>query len=143
MFEGDLFIVAIWAAVLSWAGMLSWFDVRHRTLPNWLTLPAAAVTWVALLAAGEGVALAGAAAWGGLYLCIGWRAGGIGGGDVKLALSIGPACWWAAGPAGAAAGIVFSSGLSVAVACACRCRGVPHGPSMIAAGLAVVLAGLW
>ena len=51
------------SGVLVWCAALSGYDVRRRRLPNWLTLPGAAVILVGAVAAGRGVpALAGAGA---------------------------------------------------------------------------------
>ena len=74
-----------------------WYDIRTRTIPNWVTLPP--IIAAPLLAAAHGGWQAGA-----LTLYVGaltfaayaflWRLGGIGGGDVKLmtglAAALGP-----------------------------------------------------
>lgn len=57
--------------VLLWMGALTVCDVRHRRLPNALTLPGAAVILLTAVAAGRGVpALAGSAALTGIYLLV-------------------------------------------------------------------------
>ncbi|MDU4633087.1 prepilin peptidase, partial [Corynebacterium sp.] len=46
-----------------WAAALSWWDFRHRRLPDWLTLPAAALSLV--------LANWGGLWWPGIYLVLG------------------------------------------------------------------------
>src|ERR1700709_2512732 len=77
--------------VLAWFTALSVYDVRQRRLPNWLTLPGAAVILVGTAVAGRGLpALAGAAGLVLLYLLLHLVApAGMGAGDVKLAIGIG------------------------------------------------------
>jgi len=75
----------------AWMLALSVYDLRERRLPNWLTLPGAAVILVAGAITGKGIAaLAGAAALSALYLLIHLLSPrSMGGGDVKLALGLG------------------------------------------------------
>ncbi|WP_408933100.1 A24 family peptidase [Corynebacterium marquesiae] len=65
----------------SWAAVLSWWDVRQRRLPDWLTLPAAALSLT--------VANWSGLWWPGIYLVLGLAHAGVGGGDIKLALPLG------------------------------------------------------
>jgi len=127
--------------VLLWAVVLAVFDVRHRRLPNVLTLPGAvAVLGVALLW-GRGLpALAGALALAGLYLVVHLGVpSGLGAGDVKLALGVGgltgafgPDVWLLA----ALGAPVLTAMVAVGVALRHRTATVPHGPSMCLASLA-------
>ena len=81
------------ACVLAWLAVLSVYDIRERRLPNWLTMPGAAVILAVAAAAGRGVpALLGAVALAGLYLVVHLLApAAMGAGDVKLAAGLGGA----------------------------------------------------
>jgi leader peptidase (prepilin peptidase) / N-methyltransferase len=134
-------------AVLAWLAVLSCYDVRHRRLPNVLTLPGAGVILLAAAVAGRGLpALAGAAALAAMYLLVHLAApAAMGAGDVKLAIGLG-------GLAGCfGVGVWFLAALAAPLltalwGVAMRPRGVrvvPHGPSMClatvgAAGLALL-----
>ncbi|BBX60948.1 prepilin peptidase [Mycobacterium saskatchewanense] len=133
--------------VLLWMGALTVCDVRHRRLPNALTLPGAAVILLTAVAAGRGVpALAGSAALTGIYLLVHLVApAAMGAGDVKLAIG----CGALAGRCGvevwflAALAAPVLTGLVGLSALARGMRVVPHGPSMClataaAVGLAVI-----
>ena len=78
-------------AVLAWLAVLSCYDVRHRRLPNVLTLPGAGAILLAAALAGRGLpALAGAAALAAMYLLVHLAApAAMGAGDVKLAIGLG------------------------------------------------------
>jgi leader peptidase (prepilin peptidase)/N-methyltransferase len=138
-------------AVLAWLAGLSCYDVRHRRLPNLLTLPGAGVILLAGAVAGRGLpALGGAAALAAMYLLVHLAApAAMGAGDVKLAIGLG-------GLAGCfGVGVWFLAALAAplltalwGVAVLRRFGGdgaatVPHGPSMClatagAAGLALL-----
>ena len=77
--------------VLAWMAVLSCYDIRHRRLPNLLTLPGGMAILVGAALAGRGVpALAGAAVLTGVYLLVHLMAPtAMGGGDVKLAIGLG------------------------------------------------------
>jgi leader peptidase (prepilin peptidase)/N-methyltransferase len=137
--------------VLAWLAVLSCYDVRHRRLPNVLTLPGAGVILLAAAVAGRGLpALAGAAALAAMYLLVHLAApAAMGAGDVKLAIGLG-------GLAGCfGVGVWFLAALAAPLLTALwgvvvlRLFGgdgaatVPHGPSMClatvgAAGLALL-----
>ncbi|BBY21179.1 A24 family peptidase [Mycobacterium stomatepiae] len=127
--------------VAAWLLLLSCYDIRQRRLPNRLTLPGAAVILAVACGTGRGTpALAGAAALTGLYLLVHLIApGGMGAGDVKLAIGLGglAGCfgvtvWFLA----ALAAPLLTAALGLAL------RGaVPHGPSMCLATAAAVLLG--
>ncbi|MCQ9351472.1 A24 family peptidase [Corynebacterium sp. 209RC1] len=123
-----------------WASALCWWDVREHRLPNVLTLPAAA----AVLGLGLVVhpaALCGAALWSGLYASqrvLPGAKGAIGGGDVKLAVTLGAVLgFWGILPVLGAMAIAQVSTLLALVAA--RRQVVAHGPPMVL-GTAVALA---
>ncbi len=127
--------------VLLWVMALTVCDVRHRRLPNSLTLPGAVVVLFGALVCGRGLpALAGALALAALYLVVHLMVpNGLGAGDVKLALGVGGLTGafgfdvWLLAALGAP---VLTAVLAVAVAVRDRTASVPHGPSMCLASLA-------
>lgn len=129
--------------VLAWLAALSCYDIRERRLPNPLTLSGAAAILAAAALTGRGwAALAGAAALTAIYLLVHWVApGGMGAGDVKLAVGVGALT----GCCGAGVWFLAAFGaplLTVLIGVLARLRGaargtaVPHGPSMCLAGAA-------
>lgn len=152
-----------WAVLLL---ALTWFavaagavDLRHRRLPDALTLPAVPVAL--LLVAPLGPAALGRAAAGAVLAC-GVHAAvhlasprSLGAGDVKLAASLGAvlaAVSWGALPLAAVLASLLTVVAAVrprAVAAVAVTGGpagllrapVPHGPSMLLAASAVVAAG--
>lgn len=137
--------------VLAWAGvLLSGADLVTRRLPDALTLPAYPVAAVLLgiAAAGAGdVALCGRAAGGAVLWAGGYAlvrlvsAAALGGGDVKLAGSLG-ALTAATSWAGLALAVLMASAVTVMIAGPARLLGhrdVPHGPAMLVAAWLVVL----
>jgi leader peptidase (prepilin peptidase) / N-methyltransferase len=133
-------------AVLAWLAVLSCYDVRHRRLPNVLTLPGAGVILLVAALAGRGLpALAGAAALAAMYLLVHLAApAAMGAGDVKLAIGLG-------GLAGCfGVGVWFLAALAAPLLTALwgvvvlRLFGgdgaatVPHGPSMCLATVGAV-----
>ena len=137
-------------AVLAWLALLSCYDVRHRRLPNALTLPGAGVILLAAALAGRGQpALAGAAALAAMYLLVHLAApAAMGAGDVKLSIGLGglAGCfgvgvWFLA--ALAAPLLTALWGVFVRVLGGDGAATVPHGPSMcLATAGAVSLAVL-
>ncbi|CDO30087.1 prepilin peptidase [Mycolicibacterium porcinum] len=126
----------------AWLLALSGYDIAERRLPNWLTLPGAALVLVVAAVAGRGpAALAGAAALSVPYLVAHLASPrAMGGGDVKLALGLGAMT----GAFGADVWLLAALAapmLTAALAAAAILRGiptVPHGPSMCAASAAAV-----
>ncbi|WP_246258300.1 prepilin peptidase [Amycolatopsis anabasis] len=123
-------------------------DLRHRRLPDVLTLSAYPVLAVALGAAavagpGPGLAvraLLAALVFGGLHALVRLAApAALGGGDVKLACGLGAvlgAVGWAALPVAAvvaAMGTVLLAAVAVTRRAATWRDGVPHGPGLLAA----------
>ncbi|MGE2716555.1 A24 family peptidase [Mycolicibacterium litorale] len=131
-----------WAlvCVVAWFVALSVYDVRWRRLPNWLTLPGAALILIAAALAGRGApAAVGAAALFALYAATHLLApAAMGAGDVKLALgaggltgAFGPDVWLLA----ALGAPLLTAAYAVATVTR-RGRTVPHGPSMCLASAA-------
>lgn len=128
--------------VLVWLTALTVYDLRWRRLPNWLTLPGAAVILVGAVLAGRGTPAAlGAAALFTLYAATHLLApAAMGAGDVKLALGVGGLT----GAFGADVWLLAAMAAPLLTAiCALatltrRDRTVPHGPSMCAASAAAV-----
>ncbi|WP_192796075.1 MULTISPECIES: prepilin peptidase [Corynebacterium] len=118
------------------------WDRVHARLPNALTLPAILMALVLFPAAWWGGLL-----WGASYGLAWWRGWGIGGGDVKLAVSLGIIAAaqgalvlpWVI--AGAALLTLIDAALQhrqLLPAAAARGR-VPHGPGMVSATLMAAL----
>ncbi|WJZ17999.1 Type IV leader peptidase family protein [Corynebacterium guangdongense] len=122
--------------LLAWASMLVVSDLGRRRLPDALTLPPAA-TGVAVLALAEPSLLPAGLCWALLYLGLGVAGGGIGGGDVKLALSLGALLSALSGMSGVLMAVVASAAFSVAVMTLRGSASAAHGPSMIAAAVVV------
>lgn len=127
--------------MLMWAVTLSFYDIRHRRLPNVLTLPGAAAVLAGAVLSGRGLpALVGAVALAGLYLLVHLVApSSMGGGDVKLALGVGALT----GAFGVEVWLLAAMGAPLlttlwAIGALLRKGGptVPHGPSMCVASLA-------
>jgi leader peptidase (prepilin peptidase)/N-methyltransferase len=129
------------AVVVLWAAALAIADTRRRRLPNLLTVPGAVViVAVAWLGGRGGAALLGGCLLGGLYLAVHLAdPGGLGGGDVKLAVGLGALTGalsrevWVLAALGAP---ILTAALGVASLLVGRGGVVPHGPSMVLASLA-------
>lgn len=121
--------------VLTWFIGLSWYDVTQRRLPNWLTVPGAAVILASAAAAGYGApAFAGAVSLFAIYLALHLIApAAMGAGDVKLAIGIGALTGafgvdvWTLAALGAP---LLTAGWALIVSTMSTERAVPHGPSM-------------
>lgn len=145
---GDVAAGVAAAGVVVWLIALSAFDIRHRRLPNVLTLPGAAVILVVATVVGHGgPALLGATALFAVYVTVHlFSPGALGAGDVKLAIGLGALT----GAYGADVWVVAAFGASLMTGALALCRrlqgagpDVPHGPSMcLAAGTALGLAAL-
>ena len=121
--------------VLGWLAALSIYDIRERRLPNWLTLPGAAVILAMAAVHGRGApAMLGAVALFGVYAVVYLMSPtAMGAGDVKLAIGIGALTAtfgsdiWLLAALGAP---LLTAGLAV-VMLLCRSKqAVPHGPAM-------------
>ena len=164
-----LLVAALWAVVggrtapdlplwwwpvpllLGWGGvLLGGADLVARRLPDALTLPAyplvAALLTIAAVGAGNidllVRAVVGAMLWAGGYAAIRLISpGALGGGDVKLAGSLG-ALTAATSWSGLILAVLVAGALTVMVAAPARmfgCPDVPHGPAMLAVAWLVVL----
>jgi leader peptidase (prepilin peptidase) / N-methyltransferase len=132
--------------VLMWLAALSIYDIRERRLPNWLTMPGAAVIVAAAAIHGRGAPAAlGAVALFAVYVVVHLVSpAAMGAGDVKLAIGIGALT----GTFGSGVWILATLGAPLltagwAVVAVLRRSGqtVPHGPSMcLAAATATALA---
>ncbi|SER46677.1 prepilin peptidase [Corynebacterium cystitidis] len=126
--------------VLLWSVALCFYDVAFRRLPDWLTVPAGVVA-IATAVILNPHALVGAI-WPFLYLCVAWRAGGIGGGDIKLAVPLGIWVAWHTGVFGTIIAMALASAFTVcALLCARPLRGSSsgaHGPAMLLGAWTVV-----
>lgn len=135
--------IAVACLVLAWLAALTCYDIRERRLPNALTLTGAAAILVAATLAGHGpAALAGTVSLTAIYLVVHCAApGGMGAGDVKLALGLGAltGCFGVGVWFLAALGAPLLTAL-LGVAWTARRAGttVPHGPSMCLASAAGV-----
>ena len=128
------------ACVLAWLTVLSVYDIRERRLPNWLTMPGAAVILAVAAAAGRGVpSVLGAIGLAGLYLAVHLIAPpAMGAGDVKLAAGLGGLTGSFGFDVWALAALAAPL-LTAVWACVLLVRRsesiVPHGPSMCLASL--------
>lgn len=129
------------AAVLgAWAGLLVHADLTWRRLPDHLTLPAAAGALCGALVT-DPLLLAAGLLWPTLYLLVGLRAGGIGGGDLKLAIPLGVLVAAAGGLPAVLVAIFTSAAGGVIAGLASPTGQSAHGPAMILA--AAVTGGWW
>ena len=119
--------------LVAWGCALCIFDVRYKRLPNFLTLPAAAVSLLWFSPAGL--------VWPGLYvaLAIGTKTGSVGGGDVKLAVPLGMLTAHAFGVMGVLGAMMGASLGTVVWGLVTRDKAPPHGPGMLLVAALVVI----
>jgi leader peptidase (prepilin peptidase)/N-methyltransferase len=126
--------------VLAWLTALSVYDIRERRLPNWLTMPGAAVILATAAIQGRGAAaLLGALALFAIYaLAHVVSPTAIGAGDVKLAIGIGALTAslgsdvWLLSALGAP---LLTGAWAVIEVLRRSAQTVPHGPSMCLAAV--------
>ncbi|MFI6728322.1 prepilin peptidase [Streptomyces atratus] len=148
--------LVVWLLLAPFGTLLSLVDRAVHRLPDTLTLPLAAGTPVLLgataslpVAAGSWpTALLGGLALGGCYFLLFLiNPGGMGFGDVKLALTLGQVLGWYGWPvlfAGTAVAFVVGAGWGLGLILlrrASRKAAFPFGPCMICGALAGVLYG--
>jgi leader peptidase (prepilin peptidase)/N-methyltransferase len=126
---------------LVWLAVLSVYDVRERRLPNWLTMPGAAVIIAAAAVYGHGAAaVLGAVALFAAYAVVHLVSpAAMGAGDVKLAIGIGALTGTFGGDVWLLAALgapLLTAGWAVAAMLRRSARTVPHGPSMCLAAVA-------
>ena len=125
-----------------WAWLLVRSDLRDGRLPDGLTLPPAVsallvTCWVAPAGVLPGLG------WFLIYLVLAeLTGGGIGGGDVKLAVPLGLLATAIAGPTGGLLAAAVAGMLTSVVLTVTRSRWIPHGPAMIVGTLVVVVAAV-
>jgi leader peptidase (prepilin peptidase)/N-methyltransferase len=126
--------------VLAWLAALSFYDIRERRLPNWLTMPGAAIVLAIAAVHGRAVpAMLGAVALFAVYVVVHVVSpAAMGAGDVKLAISIGALTGtfgldvWILAALGAP---LLTAGWAVVAALRRSGPTVPHGPSMCLAAV--------
>jgi len=126
--------------VLAWLAALSVYDIRERRLPNWLTMPGAALILATAAAQGRGgQAVFGAVALFAVYAVVHLVSpAAMGAGDVKLAIGIGALTGtfgsdvWLLAAFGAP---ILTAGWAVVALLRESGKTVPHGPSMCLAAL--------
>jgi leader peptidase (prepilin peptidase)/N-methyltransferase len=126
--------------------VLSRHDLERRVIPNRIVIPAWLVTLAAQLIIDPDrwrEWIVGSLAAGGFFLVFALlRPGGLGFGDVKLALFIGALLGWDVIPAlliGTLASAVFAIALLVREGAAARKRTIPLGPFLAAGALVTLL----
>lgn len=131
-------VIILWAL---WAAALIWWDVNFQRLPDPLTVPPAGAAFIAALIVNPWFLLG--LVWPVLYVLTGLIVGGVGGGDIKLAVSLGILLTAYAGVGAVIIAMILASLLSIAVGVtktvvmATKNSQMPHGPSMIIATIGV------
>ncbi|GAB3944063.1 prepilin peptidase [Corynebacterium tapiri] len=120
-----------------WAIYLALFDATFKRLPNGLTLPPA-IASVVCLGLWDVPTLLWSLVWPVLYLVVGLTLDGIGGGDLKLSVSLGALMSAIGGMWAVLGAIVLASVTSLGLLLH-KGHG-PHGPSML---LATAIVMLW
>ena len=139
----DAAIAAFFCAVLV---TISVTDLERRVIPNWVVLPAAAIVLAARTAVHPSPSWAIAAAAGSAFLLLAALAkpGGMGMGDVKLALLLGAALGVAL-PVGLMAGMLAALVPSIVLfarhGAAARKMRIPLGPFLAGGAVLALFAG--
>ncbi|WKD57579.1 Type IV leader peptidase family protein [Corynebacterium capitovis DSM 44611] len=122
-------------AAAAWSCALSLIDATTRRLPNLLTLPAAALSLAFCVVHPAGL---WGLMWPALYIAL---PGGIGGGDVKLAVPLGVGVALASGAGGVIGAIFVAALLTYGVGRLTGRHSLPHGPAMSGAAWIAGLVG--
>jgi leader peptidase (prepilin peptidase)/N-methyltransferase len=128
---------------LVWLAALSVYDVRERRLPNWLTMPGAAVIIAVAAVHGRGgAAVIGAVVLFAVYAVVHLVSpAAMGAGDVKLAIGIGALTATFGGDVWVLAALgapMLTAGWAVVVVVRRSAQTVPHGPSMCLAAMTAI-----
>lgn len=123
-----IFALCIFAA---WSAALCIADLRWRRLPNPLNVPPALACLLVCITA---PVLAWGLVWPALYFVAGR---GIGGGDVKLAVTLGVVLMALGGLGAVLAAVALSGAATVVLGLALRLPRLAHGPQMLGAAWAV------
>jgi leader peptidase (prepilin peptidase) / N-methyltransferase len=126
--------------VLLWLAVLSVYDIRERRLPNWLTMPGAAMILATAAMFGRGIpAVLGSVVLFAIYALVHFVSpAAMGAGDVKLAIGIGALTGAFGGDVWVLAALGAPLLTAVCAVAAVLCRSgpvVPHGPSMCLAAV--------
>ena len=113
----------------AWALALCWYDMKYQRLPDNLTMPVLCCL-IIIAARMNYVALFGGLVWFLLYFMIALLVGGIGGGDIKLAPSLG-IIMGADGIWPVFTAIFLAQMLTLVGAMVFKRTKIPHGPAMI------------
>lgn len=130
MGNGGLCIFALCTFAV-WSAALCLYDLRWRRLPNPLTVPPALACLLVCITA---PVLAWGLVWPALYFVAGR---GIGGGDVKLAVTLGVVLMALGGLGAVLAAVALSGAATVVLGLALRLPRLAHGPQMLGAAWAV------
>lgn len=130
MGNGGLYIFALCIFAV-WSAALRASDMRWRRLPNPLTVPPALACLLVCITA---PVLAWGLVWPALYFVAGK---GIGGGDVKLAVTLGVVLMALGGLGAVLVAVALSGAATVVLGLALRLPRLAHGPQMLGAAWAV------
>ena len=123
-----VFVLCIFAA---WSAALCIADLRWQRLPNPLTVPPALACLLVCVAAPV-------FAWGLVWPVLYFAAGrGIGGGDVKLAVTLGVVLTTVGGLGAVLGAVALSGAATLVLGLALRLPKLAHGPQMLGAAWAV------
>jgi len=139
----DLVVAVFFVAVLI---VVSVIDVKHRIIPNRIVLPAAAIVLAARTLVHPSVVWLAAGAGAAAFLLVAAiaRPGGVGMGDVKLALLLGVAVGRTVPLAlivALLAALVPSVALLARYGARGRTMGIPFAPFLALGGLVALIAG--
>lgn len=122
-------------------------DISHREIPDQISLGASVILFVLAVAGQNWPALIGGAVlFGFLYLIAVASRGGMGGGDIKLALAIGLALGWQLGLVAIFVAFLVGGVLAIALMALGRARGkaqVPFGPFLAGGAIIAMFFGTW
>ena len=124
--------LVIGGTLFCWAAVLSYSDIRVKKLPNSLTLPVLIVVALIAVVQQDWLAVLGGSSWFLLYLAVAAFSSGIGGGDIKLAPTLGLLIG-SGGLIPVLGAIAGAQIFSIATSLIMRENRHPHGPAMLVA----------